>query len=71
MRAVKLSERPSLEKGVRDTNISQVGVGPSMGTYLQGKSIQNGKVGEEARTKLVALSINMVDLRLVVASSKS
>jgi len=33
--------------------------------------VQNGKAGEEARTKLVALSMNMVDLRLVVASSKS
>ena len=36
-----------------------------------GMLVQNGKVGEEARTKLVALSINIADLRLVVASSKS
>ena len=32
--------------------------------------VRNDKVGEEARTKLVTLSINMLDLRLVVASSK-
>jgi len=32
--------------------------------------VGSGKVGEEARTELVTLSINMLDLRLVVASSK-
>ncbi len=37
----------------------------------RGMLVRNGKMGEEARTKLVALSINMVDLRLVVASPKS
>ena len=32
--------------------------------------VRNGKVGEEARTELVTLSIHLLDLRLVVASSK-
>ena len=45
MRAVKLSERLSLEKGARDTNISQVGVGPSMGTYVQGNVNSKWKGG--------------------------
>ena len=32
--------------------------------------VRNSKMGEEVRTKLVTLSINMLDLRLVVASSQ-